>query len=90
MRERNLRVCDFAKAIHCNRTNVYSIFTRKSIAIEQLLIISKVLDYDFVSEFYLQNKNPKKYLVIAEMEEQKLLDLLSEKSVHLIHSTIIV
>jgi plasmid maintenance system antidote protein VapI len=86
MQERGLRVCDFAKAIHCNRTNVYSIFTRKSIAIEQLLRISKVLNYDFVSEYCLQNEKPKKHLIVAEVDEQQLCDLLSGKSIHLIYS----
>jgi len=86
IQERGFRVCDFAKAIHCNRTNAYSIFSRKSIDIELLRRISKALDYDFISEFYFQNQSPKKYLIVAEVDEQKLFDLLSEKSIHLIYS----
>ncbi len=89
MQERGLRVADFAKAIHCNRTNVYDIFTRKSIDIEQLLLISKVLNYDFISEIYLQNKSTKKYVIVAELSEQQLQDLSEEKPVRLIHFNII-
>ena len=66
IQERGIRVSDFAKAIHCNRTNVYSIFARKSMTAEQLSKISKVLDYDFISEYYSQNQKPKKYLIVAE------------------------
>ena len=70
--ERGLRVVDFANAIHCNRTNVYDIFNRKSIDVEQLILISKVLEYDFISEIYFNHVSPKKYLVLLEVSEQQL------------------
>ena len=41
--------------IHCSRTTLYSIFNSKSIDTERLLHISKVLDYDFISEVYLKS-----------------------------------
>ena len=72
VRERGLRVADFANAIHCNRTNVYDIFNRKSIDVEQLILISKVLEYDFISEIYFNRISPKKYLVLLEVNEQQL------------------
>jgi transcriptional regulator with XRE-family HTH domain len=72
VKERGLRVTDFADAIHCNRTNVYDIFNRKSIDVEQLILISKVLEYDFISEIYFNHISPKRYLVLLEVSEQQL------------------
>jgi len=37
----------FADQLNCNRTNVYNIFNRESIATQLLMDISRVLDYDF-------------------------------------------
>ncbi len=54
--ERHLTYSEFARMIHCARTSLYSIFNSKSIDTERLLQISKVLDYDFISEVYLKNK----------------------------------
>lgn len=42
----------FAKKLYCDRTNVYSIFKRKSIDTELLLRISCVLHHNFFS-YYL-------------------------------------
>jgi transcriptional regulator with XRE-family HTH domain len=72
VKERGLRVADFADAIHCNRTNVYDIFNRKSIDVEQLILISKVLEYDFISALYFNRTVAKKYLILLEVNEQQL------------------
>ncbi len=53
--ERHITYSEFARMIHCSRTSLYSIFNSKSIDTERLLHISKVLDYDFISEIYLKN-----------------------------------
>jgi predicted transcriptional regulator len=42
----------FANKINCCRTNIYRIFKSKSIDIDQLILISEVLDYDFLSCYY--------------------------------------
>ena len=47
----------FAEKIDHDRTTVYNIFKRKSIDIDLLLKISKVLDYDFIHEVYFYNTN---------------------------------
>lgn len=50
--ERNMSYAEFARQIHCGRPNVYRIFNSKSIDVERLLLISEVLDYDFIHEVY--------------------------------------
>ena len=53
--ERHMNYAEFARLIHCSRTNVYRLFECKSIDIERLIIISEVLHYDFIHEVYLPN-----------------------------------
>lgn len=45
-----MTVAEFARRIHCARPNVYSIFDRQDISVEQLINISKVLDYNFFDD----------------------------------------
>jgi DNA-binding Xre family transcriptional regulator len=51
--ERGLSETQLAEAIGCCRTNVYKIYQRKSIDTEQLIRISKALDFNFIKEVYL-------------------------------------
>ncbi len=51
--ERGMSYAEFARQIHCARTSLYTIFNSKSIDIERLLLISDVLQYDFIGEVYL-------------------------------------
>lgn len=48
----------FARSINCSRTTLYSIFNSKSIDVERLITISKILDYDFFYEVYGIGGNP--------------------------------
>ena len=48
VKESHLSVAEFAKRINRSRTTVYDIFSRKSIDIELLMIISEALNYDFL------------------------------------------
>jgi predicted transcriptional regulator len=50
--ERNMPITEFASKIYCHRKNVYDIFTRQTIDIDKLILISTVLDYDFIHEVY--------------------------------------
>lgn len=50
--KRGLTKEKFAEMINCHRTNVYDIFSRKTIDIELLIRISNALDYDFIHKFY--------------------------------------
>ena len=54
--ERGLGYSEFARRINCARSSLYHIFNSKSIDIEKLILISDVLEYDFITEIYLQNK----------------------------------
>lgn len=54
----------FANKLYCDRTNVYSIFKRKSIDTELLLRISYILNHNFFSYYFSefeeeQTINPK-------------------------------
>jgi transcriptional regulator with XRE-family HTH domain len=72
VKERGLSVAAFANAIHCTRSHVYTIFSRKNMDVEQLMLISKALDYDLISEVYFNRSPLKKYLVVLEVDEQQL------------------
>lgn len=54
--ERHISYAEFARQIHCARTSLYHIFNSKNIDVERLLLISEVLQYDFISEVYLNKK----------------------------------
>lgn len=52
--ERGLSYAEFARKINCARTSLYHIFNSKNIDIERLLLISEILQYDFIGEVYLK------------------------------------
>ena len=41
-----------ARAILCERSNVYKLFNRESIPVDQLIRISEILDHDFLQDCY--------------------------------------
>jgi hypothetical protein len=57
--ESGLSIAQFANAISCKRDNVYDIFRRERIDTEQLLKISRALNFDFFKVFSdrIENKN---------------------------------
>ena len=48
--ESGLSVAEFARKIHCERTNVYKIFNRQSIDVEILVKISEALEHNFLAD----------------------------------------
>ena len=48
--ESGLSVAEFARRIHCERTNVYKIFNRQSIDVETLVKISEALEHNFLED----------------------------------------
>ena len=42
----------FAKGIYCEKSNVYKMFKRKSIDLEQLMLVSTVLKHNFLRDCY--------------------------------------
>lgn len=69
---KGITVTEFARRINKSRENIYSIFSRKTIDTGLLLIISKVLDFDFFELFSRNN-----YVLNEEVqklqEENRLL-----------------
>ncbi len=51
IKKKGMSTSEFARRINKSRENAYSIFKRKSIDTELLVVISKVLDVDFF-QFY--------------------------------------
>lgn len=45
-----MSVSEFARQIHCERTNVYTIFNRRTIDTDLLARICKVLEYNFFGD----------------------------------------
>ena len=50
--EKHIPVSEFARRICCHRKNVYDIFNRKSLDIDRVIMISELLDYDFIENCY--------------------------------------
>ena len=74
-----MSVVNFAKSIHCSRTNVYSIFGRQQIDINRLKQISSVLNMR-ISDFIMEEKNNiDRYIAIVEVNNEKLQELLNEQ-----------
>lgn len=48
--ESGMTVAEFARRIHCARPNVYSIFERYDIGVEQLVKISDALNHNFFDD----------------------------------------
>ncbi len=85
--ERKMRIVDFAKAMHCNRANVYSLFQRKTIDVSLLILISEVLKYDFIQLYFKSTKNdkfPQKYAIVLETEGSVLEMLKQKEEIHII------
>ncbi|MEG1562369.1 MAG: helix-turn-helix transcriptional regulator [Bacteroides sp.] len=88
LEESSLSIAEFASKINRTRTTVYDIFNRKSIDIDLLLSISKVLNYNFLEKIYLVNNSRKtssdvpaassshcRYIVGVEVSEEELKQL---------------
>ena len=41
-----------AKSIYCERSNIYKLFNRESIGVDQLMRISEAMDHDFLKDCY--------------------------------------
>lgn len=59
LKENERTVSWLARKLHCDRSNIYKIFEKKSIDIEQLQKISEIMDYNFF-EIYSRNFNERR------------------------------
>ncbi len=53
--EKGISVTEFARRINCARPNVYSIFERYDIGVEQLIDISEALGHNFLDDVQLKS-----------------------------------
>lgn len=53
--EKGISVTEFARRINCARPNVYSIFERYDIGVEQLIDISEALDHNFLDDIQMKS-----------------------------------
>jgi plasmid maintenance system antidote protein VapI len=86
LKERDMCVIDFANAMHCSRSCVYSLFERRNIDLELLVSISKILNYD-LSTLYLEEDNQsKEYILIIKTNELKKNELLLDDRIKIIEA----
>ena len=76
--ERKMSICDFAKAICCSRTNVYSIFNRQLIDIERLQQIADVLQLEMSNFIMLDKRELTKCVAVVETDYETLERLSGE------------
>lgn len=53
--KKGISVTEFARRINCARPNVYSIFERYDISVEQLIDISEALEHNFFDDIQLRS-----------------------------------
>lgn len=81
--ESGLSVAELARRIHTARSNVYFIFERSSIDMEQLLDLCDALDHNFLDDIQVQRKM-KSNLCPRELHiNLNMDDLTDEKAVRL-------
>lgn len=79
--ESGLSVAELARRIHTARSNVYFIFERPSIDMNQLLDLCDILDHNFLDDIQIQRKM-KSNLCPRELHiDLNLEDLTDEKAV---------
>jgi predicted transcriptional regulator len=78
LKERGMRVVDFANALHSNRSSVYSLFERRNIDLELLILVSKIIDCDLLA-LYLEDENQRgDYIALIETNRLKMNELFSD------------
>ena len=56
MEKQGRTVAWLAKSIYCEKSNIYKLFRRESISIDQLMRISEVMGHDFLADCYEQQQ----------------------------------
>ena len=82
-----MTITDFAVKINRERTTARDILKRKSIDIELLMKISKILDYDFITNVYYEKQTSQTLFISIKTEEEILKNLnLLEEFIHFMKS----
>jgi plasmid maintenance system antidote protein VapI len=66
--ETKMSKAEFARRINIHRSTLYLLFEQKSIDIELLINISKVLGYNFIEEIYLNHHKSKNTTIVIGVE----------------------
>ena len=85
--EKGISVTEFARRINCARPNVYSIFERYDIGVEQLIDISEALDHNFLDDVQLKS-GLISHLPTRQLDVHLNLDAFSPKKAELIVSLV--
>jgi predicted transcriptional regulator len=82
VKESGISVTDFAKQLCCSRRNVYDIFNREHIGKDILNRISKILDFDFDSDY--DEKDAPDCKVVLITNKKKLTELYSDSLIKIL------
>lgn len=74
-----MTVSELARQIHCERTNVYKIFNRRSIDVELLVKISEILNHNFLADVMKHYGFETK--IVTRLSLNITLDSISEDNV---------
>lgn len=84
--ESGLSVAEFARRIHCERTNVYKIFNRRSIDVELLVKISEILNHNFLAD--VMNHHGFETKTVNKLSLNITFDDISEENIAVLAKTI--
>jgi transcriptional regulator with XRE-family HTH domain len=84
LKERGMRVIDFANALHFSRSSAYSLFERRNIDLELLVSISKIIDCDLLALYWDNVKPERNYIAIIETNQLKINELSSDKRIKIV------
>lgn len=68
----NISYKEFARSINCERQSLYYLFSCKSIDIDRLILISKVLNFDFLRNIYLEQQPDTKPAITINIPRKQL------------------
>ena len=85
IKEKGMKITDFAIALNCTRNNAYSIFDRENIDLKLLTTISKILDYNFLEEIQNNNSNSK-HIILIEVDNSKMKEIQSDSQIKVHYS----
>lgn len=70
--ESNISYKEFARQINCERQSLYYLFGCKSIDIDRLILISKVLNFDFIRNIYLNQESDTKPTITINIPRKQI------------------
>ena len=86
VKEKKMSISDFGKAINCSRTNVYSIFKRRTINSDKLKQIADVLNLEVSDFIETKKRESNKCVAIIEIDDEYLEKLSNEYEVTYVKS----